>query len=704
MGFFNSPVQDAIEEATSEKLQEPDWARIMQICDMINTTHEAPKDAIKTIGKRLTHSNFKVNQHALTLLDACLKNCTMKFHKKFAKKDFQKTLKEIATSKKTLPIVRDRLLELIQVWSTEFRQHPESQIAVQTYEELRREGVTFPDTERGGPRAPIFTPPARQGVAPTVPPVYPGYPTGGAPAYPVQQPSGAPAAQYPTGYGGYPAPTGYPPSMPPGYPQPQSGYPAPQQSGYPQPQQSGYPQAQQSGYPQSQQPAYPASQGSGYPPQQQPYPAYPPQAQRPAPMSSYEQQRRKLIDDINVVRESINILAEALNAVNPVSENVARNEVMTEFSTSCKQMRPRVAQLIETINDEAILAELCIINDHLNRVIDAYDMACRRQPIPHQPAAPPPWSASQQQQEQQPQQPQGLVPALAQPQQLPPPPQQPYTAAPTYYGDQSATGPYAAAPVAATQYPSPATAAPYQAAPYSAVPVSTASLAAPAYSGYTMPPPQQPSAQPYAGTQGGWVPAQTTAVPTTAVATAEPVSTSGVLIDLSDSTPTATPAAPVEGLAALSLGTTAGAVAATSAASDEHRRRAPPAGGAAILEPPPSHLPPRRLPPILSAQTQPQAQPAPLLPSFTLDTQQQQQPAAEYSGSLYPTVGASQSTGGGAEYSGYTATTAAPIDDEFDAIARRRTGSQAQQPRDDVEDAFAAIAARHSVKPGMCSC
>jgi hypothetical protein len=61
----------------------------------------------------------------------------------------------------TLPINRDRLLELIENWATEFRQHPESQIVVDTYEELRRQGIQFPDRERTGPRAPIFTPPVR---------------------------------------------------------------------------------------------------------------------------------------------------------------------------------------------------------------------------------------------------------------------------------------------------------------------------------------------------------------------------------------------------------------------------------------------------------------------------------------------------------------------------------------------------------------
>jgi len=37
--------------------------------------------------------------------------------------------------------VKDRLLELIQTWAEEFQTHPESQIAVTTYEDLRRAGM-----------------------------------------------------------------------------------------------------------------------------------------------------------------------------------------------------------------------------------------------------------------------------------------------------------------------------------------------------------------------------------------------------------------------------------------------------------------------------------------------------------------------------------------------------------------------------------
>lgn len=72
-----------------------------------------------------------------------------------------------------------------------------------------------------------------------------------------------------------------------------------------------------------------------------------------------------------------------------LQEDVARNPVIAEFATSCKQMRPRVTQLIEQSTDEALLADMLIVLDHLNRVLDAYEAACRREPIPYQPPVPP---------------------------------------------------------------------------------------------------------------------------------------------------------------------------------------------------------------------------------------------------------------------------------------------------------------------------
>jgi len=180
-----------------------------------------------------------------------------------------------------MPIVRERLLEMIEAWMESFRTHPQGKPFEDTYEQLRAEGndkvdglmnnlgIRFPERELGGPRVPVITPPARPGTQPSQQQVYP---------YAQQQMMPAPI---------------YPPTS------------VPQQMYAPHVQPAYLPQQQQ----QQQRPYYPSQQYQQYPPR-------PPVVTQTAPPHA---QRRKLLDDIAVVRESIGILSEALNACNPIT-------------------------------------------------------------------------------------------------------------------------------------------------------------------------------------------------------------------------------------------------------------------------------------------------------------------------------------------------------------------------------------------------
>lgn len=63
----------------------------MEICDIINSTADGPKDAIKAIRKRLTQSagkNYTVVMYTLTVLETCVKNCSKSFHVLVCNKEF----------------------------------------------------------------------------------------------------------------------------------------------------------------------------------------------------------------------------------------------------------------------------------------------------------------------------------------------------------------------------------------------------------------------------------------------------------------------------------------------------------------------------------------------------------------------------------------------------------------------------------------
>lgn len=64
------PSDFCLEQATDASLASENWALNMEICDIINTTDEGPKDAIKAIRKRLQQNaarNYTVVMYTLTV-------------------------------------------------------------------------------------------------------------------------------------------------------------------------------------------------------------------------------------------------------------------------------------------------------------------------------------------------------------------------------------------------------------------------------------------------------------------------------------------------------------------------------------------------------------------------------------------------------------------------------------------------------------
>lgn len=79
------------EQATDGSLPSENWALNMEICDIINSSADGPKDAIKAIRKRLTQSagrNYTVVMYTLTVLETCVKNCGKSLHILVCNKEF----------------------------------------------------------------------------------------------------------------------------------------------------------------------------------------------------------------------------------------------------------------------------------------------------------------------------------------------------------------------------------------------------------------------------------------------------------------------------------------------------------------------------------------------------------------------------------------------------------------------------------------
>ncbi|XP_038124160.1 target of Myb protein 1 isoform X6 [Cyprinodon tularosa] len=150
---FSSPVGQRIERATNSSLPSEDWELNMEICDIINSSEEGPRDAVRAIKKRiLENKNFKEIMYALTVLETCVKNCGYRFHILVTTRDFVEgvLLRSIIPRNNPPQVVHDRVLAIIQAWADAFRSSPDLTGVVSVYEDLRRKGLEFPVAQLDG--------------------------------------------------------------------------------------------------------------------------------------------------------------------------------------------------------------------------------------------------------------------------------------------------------------------------------------------------------------------------------------------------------------------------------------------------------------------------------------------------------------------------------------------------------------------------
>uniref|UniRef100_A0A672Z8K7 Golgi associated, gamma adaptin ear containing, ARF binding protein 3b n=1 Tax=Sphaeramia orbicularis TaxID=375764 RepID=A0A672Z8K7_9TELE len=149
-------------KATHPTNRQEDWEYIIGFCDQINKELEGPQIAVTLLVHKIHSPQEWEALQALTVLEACMKNCGRRFHNEVGKYRFLNELIKVVSPKymgdSAPEKVKTKIVELLYSWTVAF---PDEAKISEAYQTLRRQGLVTRDPELPLDRTLMPSPPTR---------------------------------------------------------------------------------------------------------------------------------------------------------------------------------------------------------------------------------------------------------------------------------------------------------------------------------------------------------------------------------------------------------------------------------------------------------------------------------------------------------------------------------------------------------------
>ncbi|XP_073540127.1 ADP-ribosylation factor-binding protein GGA3 [Phyllobates terribilis] len=151
-----------LNKATNPCNRQEDWEYIISFCDQINKELEGPQIAVRLLAHKIQSPQEWEALQALTVLEACMKNCGRRFHGEVGKFRFLNELIKVVSPKylgeRVSEKVKSKVVGLLYSWTVAL---PEENKIKDAYLMLKRQGIVLSDPMIPVDRTLIPSPPVR---------------------------------------------------------------------------------------------------------------------------------------------------------------------------------------------------------------------------------------------------------------------------------------------------------------------------------------------------------------------------------------------------------------------------------------------------------------------------------------------------------------------------------------------------------------